>query len=112
MSTLSLRLPNSLHEKLRALAAEEGVSINQLVTLAAAEKVAAILTVDYLEERAARADLRAFDRILARVPKTPPAPGDERVSLKRNGVAAVREPRATYRVTRRKTRRPGGKRRR
>lgn len=77
MSTLSLRLPNSLHERLRELAAREGISINQLITLAAAEKVSSILTLEHLAERARAADLAAFDRLLARVPPTPPLAGDE-----------------------------------
>ena len=51
MSTLSLRLPDSLHAKVRELAADEGVSINQFLALAAAEKVSALLTAEYLRER-------------------------------------------------------------
>ena len=39
MSTISLRLPDSLHAKVRELAEKEHVSINQLITLAVAEKV-------------------------------------------------------------------------
>ena len=38
MSTLSLRLPESLHRQLAALAKSEGISINQLIASAAAEK--------------------------------------------------------------------------
>ena len=38
MSVLSLRLPTSVHEQLRAVAAQEGISINQFITLAIAEK--------------------------------------------------------------------------
>lgn len=38
MSTLSLRLPESLHERTREIAKKEGVSINQLVPSALAEK--------------------------------------------------------------------------
>ena len=55
MSALSLRLPKSLHEQLRELAQEEGISVNQFVMLAVAEKVAAISTIEYLEKRAKRA---------------------------------------------------------
>ena len=55
MSTLSLRLPDSLHKQIRELARREGVSINQFISTAAAEKVSALLTVDYLERRAKRA---------------------------------------------------------
>lgn len=78
MSMLSLRLPESLHRKVRELAAKESISINQFITTAVAEKMAALLTEEYLEERARRADPAAFDRILARVPDVPPIPGDER----------------------------------
>jgi len=67
MSTLSLRLPESLHRKLAELAKREGVSINQLITSAAAEKVAALLTEDYLEERAKRASRKRFKKALAKV---------------------------------------------
>ncbi|MEW6220979.1 MAG: YlcI/YnfO family protein [Thermodesulfobacteriota bacterium] len=54
MSTLSLRLPASLHRELRNLASREGVSINQFIATAVAEKVAALLTEDYLQARAGR----------------------------------------------------------
>jgi predicted transcriptional regulator len=39
MGALTVRLPDSLHEKVRDLAEEEGVSMNQLVMLAVSEKV-------------------------------------------------------------------------
>jgi uncharacterized protein (DUF1778 family) len=77
MSSLSLRLPESLHQKIRELAKRDAISINQFIASAVAEKAAALLTVDYLEARGRRADVRLFDRVLARVPDTPPAPGDE-----------------------------------
>lgn len=79
MSILSLRLPDSLHHKVRELAAKESVSINQFITIAVAEKMSALLTEEYLEERAQRADPATVDRILARVPDEPPIPGDELV---------------------------------
>ena len=54
MSTISLRLPNYLHAQVRALAKRESVSINQLITLALAEKISALSTEDYLAKRASR----------------------------------------------------------
>ena len=42
MSALSLRLPKSLHKQVKELAQEEGISMNQFVLLAVAEKVASI----------------------------------------------------------------------
>ena len=77
MSSLSLRLPDSLHAKIRELAASDDVSINQFIATAVAEKAAAMLTLAFLEERAKRGDPAAFDRILARVPDVPPLLGDE-----------------------------------
>jgi len=67
MSTISLRLPDSLHEAIRELAKRENASINQLATLAIAEKVAALETADYLLARAARADKKKFLHAMAMV---------------------------------------------
>ncbi|HET6346721.1 MAG TPA: DUF6290 family protein [Myxococcota bacterium] len=77
MSTLSLRLPDSLHKRVRELAQQEGMSINQFISTAVAEKMAALMTVDYLEERARRGSREKFQAVLARVPDTAPEPGDE-----------------------------------
>jgi len=88
MSNLSLRLPDSLHRKIRELAEREDVSINQFIATAAAEKAAALLTLEYIEERARRADPRLVDRLLRRVPDVPPVPGDELpVSSRRPNIA-------------------------
>lgn len=67
MSTLSVRLPDSLHKRLRELAEREGVSINQLINSAVAEKMASLMTADYLETRAKRASRRKFKAALAKV---------------------------------------------
>jgi len=77
MSTMSLRLPESLHQKVRELAEREGVSINQLVTTALAEKISALLTEEYLQARAKRGSRERFREILNKVPDTQPKPGDE-----------------------------------
>ena len=76
MSNLSLRLPDSLHRKLREIAERDDVSINQFIATAVAEKAAAFLTVEYLEERGRRVDPNLIDRLLARVPDVGPLPGD------------------------------------
>ena len=77
MSTLSLRLPDSLHKKVRELAAQDDISINQFIATAVAEKMSALVTLDYLAERAARGSRAAFERVLRNVPDRPPIPGDE-----------------------------------
>lgn len=72
MSTMSIRLPNSLHKQLRDLAKHEGISMNQLITSAVAEKMAALMTADYLEERAQRGSREKFERVLGKVPDIEP----------------------------------------
>ncbi len=76
MSTISLRLPDSLHETARALAEKESISLNQLITLALAEKVSALMTEEYLEERARRGSRKKFRRALNKVADVEPEEHD------------------------------------
>ncbi len=76
MSAISLRLPDSLHRGVKELAAKEHVSINQMITLAIAEKLSALLAEDYLEKRAKRGSAAKFKKLLAKVPKGEPAAED------------------------------------
>lgn len=77
MSTLSIRLPDSLHKQIRQLAKQEGISINQFISTAAAEKMAALMTLDYLEERAKRASREKFEAALAKLPDAEPEDYDK-----------------------------------
>lgn len=76
MSTLSLRLPKSLHDLAREVAKEEDISINQLITLALAEKLSALKTEEYFEQRAKRSGRAKFERAMAKVAKREPAEQD------------------------------------
>ena len=76
MSTLSLRLPESLHKSALALAKKEKVSINHLVTLVLAEKVAALGTEEYLEKRTRRASEAKFYKAMAKIAKIEPPEND------------------------------------
>ena len=76
MGTMSLRLPDSLHENARALAERENVSLNQLITLALAEKMSALMTEDFLAERAKKGNRKKFLRSLDRVADIEPEPRD------------------------------------
>lgn len=67
MSTISLRLPESLHKKARDLAKKENTSINQLVSSALAEKISAIMTEEYIANRAKRANKTKFKKALKKV---------------------------------------------
>jgi len=72
MSTLSLRLPDSLHEQIKRLAKQDGISINQFVSSAVAEKMSALMTVDYLEQRASKSSKKKFHKALLKVKNTEP----------------------------------------
>jgi hypothetical protein len=72
MSTLSIRLPTSLHRQLKEMAAREGVSMNQLISSAVGEKLAALLTAEYLQVRAKRGSRRLYESVLRKVRNVPP----------------------------------------
>lgn len=76
MSTMSIRIPDSLHQRLREYAAKEGVSINQFITSAALEKIAVLSTVELLESRGLRASRSKFEAALRQVPDTEPDEAD------------------------------------
>ncbi|MCB9161298.1 MAG: toxin-antitoxin system HicB family antitoxin [Caldilineaceae bacterium] len=71
MSSLNLRLPDSLHDQVRELARQDNVSINQFITLAVAEKVSTLLTIEALKEARARGDRAEFERILDEIAQRP-----------------------------------------
>jgi predicted DNA-binding ribbon-helix-helix protein len=77
MSAISVRLPDSLHRKVKEMAARDNVSINQLITVALAEKLSALETEDYLGKRAARATKATFQKALRRIPDREPDPYDK-----------------------------------
>jgi predicted transcriptional regulator len=76
MSTLSIRLPNSIHQHAKRLAMDEGVSMNQLISSALAEKLSALDTERYLNARARRGMDVDIDAILTKIPFTEPDPRD------------------------------------
>ena len=75
--TYPLRLPRSLKDAVERLSKEEGTSINQFVAIAVAEKVSALETARFFEQRKARADFKTFDKIMKRRGGQPPREGDE-----------------------------------
>lgn len=77
MTTLSLRLPDYLHKSVKELAKQEGVSINQLITLAIAEKISALMAEDYIKNRGLSGRRATYEAILAKVPAAEPIEGDK-----------------------------------
>jgi hypothetical protein len=78
MGTLSVRLPDSLHMKVRQLAERDGISINQFVATAVAEKLAVLMTEEYLAERAKRGSRAKYEAALAQVQDVEPEVYDRR----------------------------------
>jgi hypothetical protein len=76
MSTLSIRLPNSIHQHTKKLARDEGISINQFVASAVSEKLSALDTERYLNQRAERGRKVNIKRLLAKVPDVRPVEED------------------------------------
>jgi hypothetical protein len=76
MNALTVQFPESLHRAIRELAEQEGYSIDQFLASAAAEKLAALKTVDYLRREAAQARREDFEQFLAAVPHREPIETD------------------------------------
>lgn len=75
--TYPLRLPRSLKNAVEKQSKDDGTSINQFVTTAVAEKLAALQTAEFFAGRKARADFRAFDKLMRRRRGQSPRAGDE-----------------------------------
>ncbi len=72
MSTITINVPESLFDKLKEVAEEDQSTPEQLAVLAIAEKLSSLMTVEYLQERAKRAKLDRFERLLSKVPDVEP----------------------------------------
>jgi hypothetical protein len=77
MSTLSFTLPDSLHEEIELIAKNEGISVEQFISSAVAEKMSALLTEKYLIERARRGDAQSFFEAMSKVPDVEPEQEDK-----------------------------------
>lgn len=75
--TYPLRLPRSLKKAVERQSKEDRTSINQFVATAVAEKLSALQTAEFFAERRARADFKAFDKLMKRRGGRPPRAGDE-----------------------------------
>ena len=80
MTTLSLRLPESIHKGAKKLAKQDGVSINQFIAVAVAEKIAALETVEYIQNRARKGSREKFEAALALIPHAQPDEHDRIIS--------------------------------
>lgn len=76
MSTVLVEIPESLKRSIEALAVQEGYSLSQFLVTAAGEKLAVVLTTDYLKREAAAGRHEDFNRYLAAVPDAAPTESD------------------------------------
>ncbi len=79
MTALTIRLPNSVHEKIKELAERDQISVNQFIASAAAEKMASVLTLNFLRSEAAEGKRSDFEHYMSMVPDVPAQSGDEKV---------------------------------
>ena len=77
MNTVNVTLPQSLQEQVEALAQKEGISVPEFITLAVAEKLATMITADYLKERAKRGSRDKLLAVLAKAPDVEPEEYDK-----------------------------------
>ncbi|MBI2432882.1 MAG: toxin-antitoxin system HicB family antitoxin [Candidatus Hydrogenedentes bacterium] len=75
MSRVTIELPDSLAQRLEEAARKEGITLDQLLSSAAAEKLSAWLTIDYLRQRAANARREDFVQFLDMSPDVLSLPG-------------------------------------
>lgn len=77
MTTLTIELPESLKNQIEALATKEGFTVSQFMASAAGEKLAVMLTTDYLRREAAAGQREDFEKYLSAVPDVAPPPADK-----------------------------------
>ncbi|MFN5863426.1 MAG: toxin-antitoxin system HicB family antitoxin [Pseudanabaena sp.] len=77
MSIVQVQIPDSLHKSLSELASRDGISIEQFISTASAEKLSALMTESYLSERANRGSRAKYEAILAKVPDVEPEAYDK-----------------------------------
>jgi predicted DNA-binding ribbon-helix-helix protein len=79
MAALTVRLPNSVHQKIKELAEREDISVNQFIASAAAEKMASFMALEYLRLEASKGNRNDFMHYLSMMPDAPAC--DVRVEL-------------------------------
>ena len=72
MSIVQVQIPDSLHQSLSDLAGRDGISIDQFISTAIAEKLSALMTENYHKDRARRGNQTKYEAILAKVPDVEP----------------------------------------
>lgn len=79
MTALTVRLPNSVLQKIKELALRDGISVNQFIARAVSEKMASVITQDFLKLEAINVERSDFEEYLSLVPDVPAQMGDASV---------------------------------
>jgi predicted transcriptional regulator len=82
MSDVSVRIPDSLYKNLQILAQQDGISVDQFIATAVAEKISALTTEAYLDDLARRGSRSAYNAVLAKVPDAKPEACDQLLDFK------------------------------
>jgi hypothetical protein len=72
MSIVQVQIPDSLHKSLSDLAGRDGISIDQFISTAIAEKLSALMAENYFKDRAGRGNRAKYEAILEKVPDVEP----------------------------------------
>lgn len=72
MIKLTAQVPEALYKQVEALAAQENLSIDQLVSIALAAQISAWSSPNYLQERANRGNWETVQKLLEKVPDVEP----------------------------------------
>ena len=78
MSAISLRLPNSIHMRVKHLAKDDGVSVNQFIAVVLTEKLSVMNAAEFFEEKAKKGTREKYDRVLLKVSKREPLEYDKK----------------------------------
>jgi len=77
-ATYPLKLPLSVKKAAQRLAHEDGVSLNQWIAVAVAEKVGVVeAAAEFFKKRAGKATGAGLMKFFRRAPDAPPEPGDQ-----------------------------------
>ena len=77
-STYPLKLPTSIKNAAQRLAKEDGVSLNQWISVAVAQKIGVVETAaSFFERRSQSATGKTLSRLLRHAPNRTPDAGDE-----------------------------------
>jgi len=77
MTQINITIPDSIYNGVQALASKENISIDQFVALALGEKMSALMTEDYLLQRAKRGQRDKFLAVLDAAPDVEPIEEDK-----------------------------------